>query len=346
MLNQKLYKIEQKIDYLLEKEKYKITIKDYPRFPKNTQSLLKQVLTESVWKRNHMITTEEGININQIIQPGLDNPEHPIGVVALSKDCYNTFDEILVSIAQSYHSRNIRIAKYEKENYKLVNSLLNNMEEIFSKFVLDVEITSNRNLNEYLFSGAISRNDRRDVARNILQMIKIKENEVFDEAGKFLSLESKILTAQDQNQYYRSCGFYRDWPDGRFIYVNNNDTLSLISNEEDHVKIFQKNGKDSNISKYLISYFSLLDVIDMNACYDDNLGYVNSIPINLGSGTYFKVQLSVTSENRESIISHFKNIADLKVKELDNSIEISNNSSFYNFSAFLIEIISIKDKLK
>ena len=49
-------------------------------------------------------------------------------------------------------------------------------------------------------------------------------------------------------------------------------------------------------------------------------------------------------------MNHFKNITDLSVREIgtDNDrfiIEISNNTSFYNFSSFLVEIINIKDSL-
>ena len=285
-MNHKLNKLDQKLDYLLEK--YKITLKDIPKFSKFNSSLLKQVLDESVWRRNHMLSTEEGININNIIQSGLDNPDHPIGVVALSKDCYITFDEILQTIAQIFHNRNIKLSKYEKENYNLVISILSNMNDIFSNLIKEFEISTNRNLNDYLFSGAISRSDRRELARYVLQFIKLKENDIFEENGKFLSLDNKKFSPEEQNQFYRSCGFYRDWPDARYIYVNCNDTLSIMVNEEDHLKIVHRSNENINL-QHIINYFKMLQYIDKDSCYDEYLGYLNSIPNNLGKQNLIKV---------------------------------------------------------
>ena len=75
-----------------------------------------------------------------------------------------------------------------------------------------------------------------------LFLIKTKENNVFEKNGKFLSLENKSETfsVKEQNPLYRSAGFYRDWPDSRFIYVNADQQITLIANEEDHLKLILK----------------------------------------------------------------------------------------------------------
>ena len=94
---------------------------------------------------------------------------------------------------------------------------------------------------------------------NSVNNLKSNENEVFEEQGKFLSLE-KALEISKQNPFFRSCGFYRDWPDGRFIYVNNNNTLSLVINEEDHIRLTQKSENEMNpkFVKHIINYFDLI----------------------------------------------------------------------------------------
>jgi hypothetical protein len=308
-----------------------------------------------------MLTTEEGITINDIIQPGLDNPDHPVGVVALSKDCYFTFEDILVNIAKTYHNRNLKLAKYEKDNYGVIKSILSNMEEIISKYLKEIELSSSRNIEGYLFSGKISRSDRREIEKRVVQFLKNKEESIFDETGKFISLEnSSQISPSEQNQFFRSCGFFRDWPDGRTIYLNNGNTLTLLTNEEDHIKLVQNTKKGGDInSKHLISYFDLLESLEKEfpLAYDESLGYLTSLPTNLGkvyltigSGINFRLKLKVPKQSEEAITNHFKNITDLSVKashEDDSCVlEISNNTTFYNFSAFLIELINIKEYLK
>lgn len=304
-----------------------------------------------------MLSTEEGHNINDIIQPGLDNPDHPIGVVSTSKDSYFTFDDILVNIAQLYHNRNLRLKKYEKENFALIKNLINNLEDLLKNVVEEVEISANRNVENNLFSSKISRSDRRELARSILQVIKNEEGEIFEENGKFLSLEDTkdLFNSNNQNPFFRSCGFYRDWPDGRFIYVNNTNTLTLIVNEEDHLKMIQRcsfNEKQNNPVKCLMNYFEFLEKLHdkLNFVYDENLGYLTSLINNLGSGLNFSIKIKINKEKSEEFEKHFNNVNELSTKfvaDRDNHkiYEISNNTTFYNFSKFLLEIASIKQLL-
>jgi hypothetical protein len=353
-----LAKIEQKLDYLIEKENFKIDIKDYPRFNKKFDSLLQKVLDETTWKRNHIFITEEGYNLNDVIQAGLDNPDHPIGLVSPSKDAYYTFEDILVTAAMKIHQRNLRLNKYEKENFPLLKNLILNSEEFLTSIILDLDLNTTRNIESYSFTSKISRSSRRDLARNLLQELKSNENEVFEEQGKFLSLE-KALEISEQNPFFRSCGFYRDWPDGRFIYVNNNNTLSLVINEEDHIRLTQKSENEMNpkFVKHLINYFDLIEKLGsiLNFSFDDYLGYLTSLPNNLGSGCYFKLKIKLPTQRLEEFENHFKNIPEVKITKIGQdkpkndgslnftSIELSNSTSFYNFSQIIKELITLKD---
>lgn len=339
------------MNYLIEKENQKVSVNDCPRFNKNYDSILTKIFDESLWKRNFMLQTEEGYNINDIIQAGIDNPDHSLGLVAVSKDSYYTFDELLINAAKMIHNRNVGLSKNEKENFSVVKSLLNNLEEVLTNSVDEFEITVNRNFEGHSFTSKISRSDRRDLARSAIQIIKSEENEVFDESGKFLVLSDKkeIKNVKEQNPFFNSCGIYRDWPDGRFTYVNNTDSLYIRVNEENHLKIIQKFKGDFNF-QYLTNYFDLLERLHnkINFVYDDYLGYLNSLPINLGSATYFIMKLKVPKEKKEIFYNGFKNSTDLQFNELkedgDNVlIEINNKTSFYHFSQFLIELTAVKD---
>jgi hypothetical protein len=358
-LNHKILKIEQKLDYLLNKESSKITSKDFPKFSKENSSLLKKILDESVWRRNHMLLTEEGFNINDIIQAGIDNQDHPIGIVSPSKDAYFTFEEIFVNAASNFHNRNIRLTKYDKENYAMIKNILNTTEDFLNKIISSIEISTNRNVEGHNFSSKISRSNRRELARNILHVLKSEESQIFEENGKFLSLENNkdLFSSEKQNPFYRSCGIYRDWPDGRFIYVNNEQTLHLVVNEEDHIKIIQKNenfaknsenNSTTNIVKYLLNYYDLLDKLHnkLTFTYDENLGFLNSFLNNVGSGCYYRVSVKVPKEKIEEFKNHFKNNSDLEIKVNGEDVEVSNNTSYYNFSQFLVDLVSAKNILQ
>lgn len=308
-------RIEKKMDYLLEKDsKDYVFENDFPKFHFSSQSdtnkdindknetLIKKILNEKIWKKLFMLTSEEGYNINDIIQPGVDNPEHPIGLVSYSKDCYYTFEDILITAAQLFHKRNLHLTKYENESNDMLISILNSMESILEKNIFEIKISTNRNLEGFPFSGKINRNQRREITSRLYEQLRKIENEIYEneEKGKFSFFEgkdqeNKISKSNNFDPFFQSCGFYKDFPDGRMAYLSNDGNISIVTNIEDHMKIVlnlknkgQTNDNNNNNElsiKGLIDYFEFLAKLEKanNFCYDDNLGYVNSLINNLGN---------------------------------------------------------------
>ena len=221
-------------------------MKDYPYFINNFKfSLLKNILDEEVWRRNYNLRTKEGFTVNDIIQAGLDNPEHPIGVVAPSEDAYTSFEEILVSIATRFHKKNIKLTAHEKENYALVKNFLQNMEELINDNCVEYEIIANRNVSNFLFSSKISRSERKEIASFVINNIKKIEADVFGNTGVFVDLDKHDSPKKMQfNEFLKSAGIYRDWPDGRTIYFNSSNVFNAFINEEDHLKVILRQIND------------------------------------------------------------------------------------------------------
>jgi len=300
------------MDYLLEKDsKDYVFDNDFPKFhfssqsnssentSEQSESLIKRIMNEKIWKKLHMLTSEEGYNINDIIQPGIDNPDHPIGLVSYSKDCYYTFEDILISAAQLFHKRNLYLAKYEKESNKMLISIINSMDSFLEKNIFEVKISTNRNLEGIPFSGKINRNQRREVTSRLYEQIKKIENEIYEneEKGKFSFFENKgqnsrINTSSNFDSFFQACGFYKDFPDGRMAYISKDSNINIVTNIEDHLKINltiknKSEGTENNnefSTKSMLDYFEFLNKLEIanNFCYDDNLGYVNSLINNLG----------------------------------------------------------------
>src|SRR5690606_15594853 len=87
---------------------------------------------------------------------------------------------------------------------------------------------------------------------------------------------------------------------------------------------------------------------NLNFAYHENYGYLNTLPSNLGIGMYYKFLFSLSDkkENHEQIKSYFKNNQYVHCEILNQNekyyLELSNTSSFYNFSSFLIDLVNIK----
>jgi len=285
---------------------------DFPIFSSSKNSLLKTVFEEkgvqALWNSLYKVKTEEGFTINDVIQPGIDCPDHPIGAVACSKSSYSAFDEVLVSIAQIFHKRNLRISNYQKDDIKFLSELFSHMENedpnnkrfvqfdtlkrLLKENLYEIQITTIRNLNGYPFSSKIPRTQRREISKKVLEFIIKSENSLLGKKGRFVKFNSdsdKNMGNQNKNEFFKACGFYRDWPDGRIIYFSQDDSLSIITNEEDHLKfIFKAEGEKFKLNS-LADYFELLEDFEEKnlMSYDESLGYLTSLPSNIGINNIF-----------------------------------------------------------
>jgi len=302
------------MNYLLEKDsKDYIYENDFPKFhfsefnaaSDSKKSLLKEIFNEKLWRKLHMLTSEEGYNINDIIQPGIDNPDNPIGLVSYSKDCYYTFEDILINAAQIYHKKNLHLSKYEKEANDMLISVLNSMDSFLEKNISEIKISTHRNYDSFPFSGKINRNQRREITSKLHEQIRKIENEIYEgeEKGKFSFFESKIgdnnnsFKNKNFDSFFQACGFYKDFPDGRMVYESNDGNINIITNLEDHVKLIleikstidQKDNENSFSIKSLIDYFEFIDKLEKlnNFSFDENLGYINTLINNLGITVFF-----------------------------------------------------------
>ena len=214
--------------------------------------MLKNILDQETWRRNYNLKTTEGHSINDVIQAGLDNLDHPIGVIATSPDAYITFEEILINVANKFHKKNIKLVNYDKENYAMVKNFLSNMEDFFNIYCVEYEIVANRNLNDFCFSSKISRSERKEVGNLIMNSIRKIENEVFNTNGVFVDLDKHESPKKMQfNEFLKSGGIYRDWPDGRFIYFNANNNFNAFSNEEDHLKLILRKKVEQELDYFV-----------------------------------------------------------------------------------------------
>jgi len=234
-------------------------------------------------------------------------------VVAASKSSYSDFNEVLVAIAQIFHKRNLRNFNYQKDNNKFLTELFSELsstdsnrennfkytkqyetlKKIFIDNLYEIQLTTHRNFDGYPFCSKITRSQRREISKKVLEfIIKNEDNSLLGKNGKFVKFDTNIdkeIRNKIKNEFFKLCGFYRDWPDGRIIYFSQDDSLSIITNEEDHLKfVFKAEAENFKFDK-LANYFKLLNQLEEKyvLAYDENLGYLSSLPSNIGKRIFF-----------------------------------------------------------
>ena len=174
----------------------------------------------------------------------------------------------------------------------MLMSLINSMDNILEKSIYEIKISTHRNLENFPFSGKISRNQRREITNKFYEFLKKIETEIFEdteEKGKFSFFENKKNFNEiknNSNNFYQSCGFFKDWPDGRLVYNSYDNKINIFTNQEDHLKIVLNTNKENGFNvTNLIDYFEFVQKLnkEFNFTYDDNLGYLNTIIYNLGN---------------------------------------------------------------
>jgi hypothetical protein len=185
------------------------------------------------------------------------------------------------------------------------------------------------------------------------------EDGIFNTKGKFARL-SNDKNFVNENLMLKSAGVFRDWPEDRVAYIN--DNFICYINEEDHLKlkINGKIGDKDNLSGMILRYFEFLEKMEKNVnfCVHNNLGYLTTLPSNIGTGTYFKLKIKINpnkathveiikkmEENSKDILFEIKKIS--KEDEIEKFIlEIETKNPFYSFSTLLVDILGIKEHFK
>jgi hypothetical protein len=147
----------------------------------------------------------------------------------------------------------------------------------------------------------------------------------------------------------------------------------IFINEEDHLQIKLNTNDKEKISDNLVTYFDLLEKLEEKFAfaYDNDIGYLNTLPINSGSATFFSCKIKVPKNefNKGNVLQEIikkiedgekdlnirleKNLKNNNDNDNNNNdienydiLSISNKSPYYSFANFLIDLMKIKDHLR
>jgi creatine kinase len=313
---------------------------------------LKQLLTPEIYQKYYNIKTKESYSLDDVIQSGLDNPsEQKNCLVVPSKDAYYKYNDLFLNYLKMNFPQEDFTKKFENESYGMVKSLMMGMQEIIEKYFVEVDFISNRNIENFNFTSKINRSERKSVKNILESAIKNLEMEVFKSEGLFSPVRNKY----DNDILLYSAGVFRDWPNDRMIYLNNPSRLICLINEEDHLKVKLNSVDSKEMTNAILNYFEFLEKMEskVNFVIHEKFGFLNSQPVNSGTGTYFalKIKISSDQERHKDMLQKMeesKKDLYIEITQQDGQyyLNLSNSNPFYTFSTLLIELLNIKDYFK
>lgn len=279
---------------------------------RSEHSLVKKHLTQEVWdKLKDGRTKTAGCTLVQCIACALQFDNQHVGIYAGDEDCYNDFAALFDPIIQEYHSVGADAKHATNMNPGDIKVSLN---EDAANAVKSTRIRVGRNIAGYGLSPGITKEQRLEV-ENLMQEAFNQLPE--DLAGTYYPLlgmkEEDRLKLVDKRYLFVSGdpnlqvgGMERDWPEGRGIFVSNDEKFMVWVNEEDQLRIIsmQKGGDVIEVFTRLCNGIkSIEDYIGTKGKKfqaDEKKGYYTSCPTNLGTGMRASVMLDCPNWKAEA----------------------------------------------
>jgi len=259
-------------------------------------------LTKEMYQQLRDKVTPNGYTLDLAIQTGVDLPRHYLtGCVFGDEETYVTFkplfDKVIESRQNGYKPEDVFTTDLD---YKKLNNAKFN-----PKYVRSSRVRTGRSIRGLALPTFCTRAERREVERLFK---KATGSLKADLAGQYRTLydmeEKEIENYIDQHLLYKkpysplliTSGMARDWPDARGFFINEEKTLVIWVNEEDHSRIISmQQGEQGSGGCDMYAVFErfckAINTIEgelkkegYEFMFSDHLGYILTCPSNLGTG--------------------------------------------------------------
>lgn len=287
---------------------------NYPKFPKDCDSLLSKHLTPEVYEELKDKVTSNDFTLEQAINSGVKNLDSGIGVYAGDKESYTLFGPLLDSIIEEYHGFTKTDSHQSNLNPDDLNAPNPDPE---GKFIVSTRIRVGRNMDNMPLGPAISKEQRDHVESSVVSGLNTLEGELKGNYYPLLGMSKEIqedlikdhFLFKEGDRFLDAVGLNRNWPEGRGIYHNNDKTFLVWVNEEDQLRIIsmQQGGDIKEVFTRLVNAIKSIET-KVPFSYSPHLGFITSCPTNLGTAMRASVHIALPklSEDMEA----FKAITD------------------------------------
>lgn len=294
-----------------------------------TTTLLKRILTREIYVELADQTTKFGSTLDECLRPGLDNPEgNPddkakkfmsCGFVAYDAECYDLFRLLFDKIIEIRHPKINDMMIYDKRICDLSSFKFIKCPKFDSSDVLRIDVEIHRNLRNYPFPPKIDRVDRRRVTKVLIEALKkaTKNESIEVEFEKITDDQCKSLTKLKQypmapsSSYRITSGLRRDWPDGRSVWLCENEGIVAHLNTDDHLVLiaYTTDGILETAAKKCYKFHekvtNILSSENEHFAFTERLGYLTTFPELLGSGMLCRaeVQFSMLLDQSDIVMN-------------------------------------------
>ena len=169
-----------------------------------------------------------------------------------------------------------------------------------SEAVVSTRIRLARNLREYPFPIRLSKDQAREIVDKVgqaLQDSRLKFHRIDLDA-----IPDAIRVAMIE-RHLVSPDFISE-KDGRAVYLSDDNTVSIMVNEEDHIRLqVIKDGFELNEAYKLADQIDNILSKKLNFAFHERLGYLTQCPTNLGTGMRASVMLHLPALQMSGVVS-------------------------------------------
>jgi len=280
----------------------------------DSHPLLQKYLSERVKDMLKYKKTKLGGTLYHIIKSDSDT-----GFVAADSQSYKTFAPIFDKVIDNYHAFGPTECHppvdYGEDHLVQFPDL-----DPERKFILSTKIQCRRSLAGYPFNPLLIEDDYLTIEEKVRRALNqfSTEPELKGKYYRFRGMNKAIhqkLTndclinyKNQNNRLLRSSAKDYYWPNGRGIYYNDNKTLVVLVNNEDHVCLSSKQD-GGNVGEVFARITNALKIMERKLKFnrDHRLGWLNFSPANLGTAIQASVEIKLPNigENPD-----FHNICD------------------------------------
>jgi creatine kinase/arginine kinase len=271
------------------------------------QPMFAKFLTPEVRAQLAGVKTASGFSIDDCVRSGTENPDSSIGCYAGDAECYQKFGALFDKVVETYHG----YGKDDSHKRDLGSDGLADLDPA-GEFVISTRIRVGRNLANVPLMPAISKEQRLEVERRVVEALATLEGDL---QGQYYPLTGMDETVRVQlvadhflfkkgDRFLESAGVNRDWPEARGIFHSADKRFLVWVNEEDQLRIIsmQQGGGVKEVFERLARAIATLEK-KLEFAYDGHLGYLSSCPTNLGTAMRASVHIK---------LPHFSKTAEFK----------------------------------
>jgi len=236
----------------------------FPNFTNPNKNLFKTYLTFDNFLQAKNQKTSQNVSLRDLINIGLENEEHPVGIFAADKDTYSTFSSIFDPILKDMN-KGMETTGYKYAEKVDVKELLSQdyaLTEKENKTLDQITVKIKRNLPDYTFNTFNSTADRDAIVEKLGQTLK-DLNEQFEDFHNWADLTedtvNKLKSAFGLEKFKKERPDnlrYKEWPSGRAALISANQKYSVLMNKEEHFELIVNKTKDVDFQK-VMNYLSI-----------------------------------------------------------------------------------------